>query len=50
MPQAGFVLDLGLAEVDLHVAQGPVYGLSQGSGAPYAGTLTEIGGRLALTF
>ncbi|HEY9900612.1 MAG TPA: hypothetical protein V6D00_15650 [Pantanalinema sp.] len=50
MPQAGIALDLGLAEVDLHVAQGPVYGLSRNPGAPYAGTLTEIGGRLALTF
>jgi hypothetical protein len=50
MPQAGFAMDLGLAEVDLHVAQGPVYGLSQSAGTPYTGTLTEVGGRLALTF
>ncbi|MNX57339.1 hypothetical protein D3C86_881550 [compost metagenome] len=50
MPQAGVALDLGLASVDLHVAQGPVYGLSQSPGTPYAGTLTEIGGRLSLAF
>lgn len=50
MPQVGIAMDLGLAEMDLHMAQGPVYGLSQSPGTPYAGTLTEIGGRVGLTF
>lgn len=50
MPQVGVLLDLGILELDVHAAQGPVWGLTGASGAPYAASVIDVGGRVAFGF
>lgn len=50
MPQAGLGVDLGILELDLHAAQGPVWGLSRSNGVPYEAMSTELGGRASFSF
>lgn len=50
MPEVGLLLNLGFIDLDLHAAQGPVWGLQRPGDGPYQATLTDFGGRLAFTF
>jgi len=50
MPEVGAEVNLGLAKLDLHAAQGPVWGLSMPGGGAYGATLTDVGGRVSFGF